>query len=62
LVLLKEIARIERLPLFRDRADAGRQLAQRLKGREFRNPLVMAIARGGLARPMKISTWQVTTS
>src|SRR5271169_974773 len=34
--------------MFRDREDAGRQLAQRLKGRNFRNPLVMGIPRGGL--------------
>jgi putative phosphoribosyl transferase len=34
--------------MFRDREDAGRQLAQRLNGREFRKPLVMSIPRGGL--------------
>lgn len=34
--------------VFRDRQEAGRQLAQRLKGREFHDPLVLAIPRGGL--------------
>ena len=48
MVLVKEMARIETTHLFRDREDAGRQVAQRLKGRGFRNPLVMAIPRGGL--------------
>src|SRR6266545_4203029 len=34
--------------LFRDRADAGQKLAARLKGRAFRDPLVLAIPRGGV--------------
>ena len=34
--------------MFRDREDAARQLAERLKGRRFRNPLVLAIPRGGV--------------
>lgn len=34
--------------MFRDRADAARQLARRLKGRELRDPLVLAIPRGGV--------------
>jgi putative phosphoribosyl transferase len=34
--------------MFRDRADAARQLAERLKGRKFRDPLVLAIPRGGV--------------
>jgi predicted phosphoribosyltransferase len=34
--------------MFRDRADAGRQLAQQLQGRVFREPLVLAIPRGGV--------------
>jgi predicted phosphoribosyltransferase len=34
--------------MFRDRQDAGRRLAQRLKGRPFQDPLVLAIPRGGL--------------
>jgi predicted phosphoribosyltransferase len=33
---------------FRDRADAARQLAGRLKGRDLRDPLVLAIPRGGV--------------
>jgi len=33
---------------FRDRADAGRQLGEYLKGRQFRDPLVLAIPRGGV--------------
>ena len=35
-------------PVFRDREDAGRRLARRLKERELRNPLVLAIPRGGV--------------
>jgi predicted phosphoribosyltransferase len=34
--------------LFRDREDAARQLAWRLKGHSFRDPLVLAIPRGGV--------------
>jgi putative phosphoribosyl transferase len=34
--------------MFRDRADAARQLAERLKGRKCRDPLVLAIPRGGV--------------
>ncbi|NMG76958.1 phosphoribosyltransferase [Aromatoleum diolicum] len=34
--------------MFRDREDAAQQLAQRLKGREFKDPLVLAIPRGGV--------------
>jgi predicted phosphoribosyltransferase len=34
--------------MFRNREDAGSQLAQRLKGREFHDPLVLAIPRGGV--------------
>ncbi|MBN9121494.1 MAG: phosphoribosyltransferase [Planctomycetes bacterium] len=34
---------------FRDRADAGRRLAEQLKGRALRDPLVLAIPRGGVA-------------
>ncbi len=34
--------------MFRDRTDAAQQLAEKLKGREFRNPLVVAIPRGGV--------------
>lgn len=34
--------------MFRDREDAARQLAARLRGREFRDPLVLAIPRGGV--------------
>jgi predicted phosphoribosyltransferase len=33
--------------MFRNREDAARQLAQRLQGRELRDPLVLAIPRGG---------------
>jgi predicted phosphoribosyltransferase len=33
---------------FQDREDAARQLAERLKGRELRDPLVLAIPRGGI--------------
>jgi predicted phosphoribosyltransferase len=34
--------------MFRDREDAGRRLARRLKGRALRDPLVLAIPRGGV--------------
>jgi predicted phosphoribosyltransferase len=34
--------------MFRNRKDAARQLAQRLKGRELHDPLVLAIPRGGV--------------
>jgi predicted phosphoribosyltransferase len=33
--------------MFRNRADAGRRLAARLRGRELHDPLVLAIPRGG---------------
>jgi predicted phosphoribosyltransferase len=35
-------------PVFRDREDAAWRLARRLKDRELRNPLVLAIPRGGI--------------
>lgn len=35
--------------MFRNREDAGLQLAQLLKGRELRHPIVLGIPRGGLA-------------
>ena len=34
--------------MFHDREDAGRQLAERFKGRTLRRPLVLAIPRGGV--------------
>jgi len=34
--------------MFRDREDAARRLAQKLQGRAFRDPLVLAIPRGGV--------------
>jgi predicted phosphoribosyltransferase len=34
--------------MFRDREDGARQLAQKLKGRELHDPLVLAIPRGGV--------------
>jgi predicted phosphoribosyltransferase len=34
--------------MFRDREDAARQLAEKLKGRKLHNPLVLAIPRGGV--------------
>ena len=33
---------------FRDRAEAGRQLAERLKGRKMERPMVLGLARGGV--------------
>jgi putative phosphoribosyl transferase len=38
----------EELTMFRDRTDAGRRLAARLRGRELHDPLVLAIPRGGV--------------
>ncbi len=35
-------------PLFRDRADAGRQLAKALSGRVLQDPVVFALPRGGV--------------
>src|SRR5262249_50230457 len=37
-----------RAMFFRDRADAARQLAARLKGRPLRDPVVLAVPRGGV--------------
>jgi hypothetical protein len=34
--------------MFRDREDGGRQLAERLKGFELRDPLVLGIPRDGV--------------
>jgi predicted phosphoribosyltransferase len=34
--------------MFRNRADAARQLAEKLKGRELQDPVVLAIPRGGV--------------
>jgi predicted phosphoribosyltransferase len=36
------------LQIFHDRADAARQLAEKLKGRSFIRPVVLAIPRGGV--------------
>lgn len=35
--------------MFRNRAEAAHLLARRFKGRELRDPLVLAIPRGGVA-------------
>lgn len=40
---------------FRDRADGGKQLGERLKGRALRNPLVLAIPRGGVATGLALA-------
>jgi predicted phosphoribosyltransferase len=40
---------------FRDRADGGRQLGERLKGRKLRDPLVLAIPRGGVASGLALA-------
>ncbi|MFO0841444.1 MAG: phosphoribosyltransferase family protein [Gemmataceae bacterium] len=37
------------VPRFRDREDAARQLAEALRGRPLRDPVVLAIPRGGVA-------------
>jgi putative phosphoribosyl transferase len=38
----------ERNPIFTDRADAGRRLAERLKARSYDAPIVLALPRGGV--------------
>jgi putative phosphoribosyl transferase len=43
------------LPMFRDRADAGRRLAELLKGRSFVRPVVLAIPRGGVVTGVVIA-------
>ncbi|MFM8273607.1 MAG: phosphoribosyltransferase [Gemmata sp.] len=40
---------------FRDRADGGKQLGERLKGRELRAPLVLAIPRGGVSTGLALA-------
>lgn len=40
---------------FRDRADAGRQLATQLAGRDFRRPVVFAIPCGGVAVGVEVA-------
>ena len=40
---------------FRDRADGGRQLGERMKGRKLRDPLVLAIPRGGVATGLALA-------
>jgi predicted phosphoribosyltransferase len=40
---------------FRDRADGGRQLGKQLKGRKLRDPLVLAIPRGGVATGLTLA-------
>ena len=40
---------------FRDRADAGERLGERLKGRELRAPLVLAIPRGGVTTGLALA-------
>lgn len=42
--------------MFRDREDAGRQLARRLLSREFHDPLVLAIPRGGVVTGAVLAT------
>jgi predicted phosphoribosyltransferase len=39
---------MEETTMFRNREDAGRQLADRLRGRQFWDPIVLAIPRGGV--------------
>lgn len=40
---------------FRDRADGGRELGERLRGRRLRDPLVLAIPRGGVATGLALA-------
>ncbi|WP_349774710.1 hypothetical protein [Microvirga terrae] len=40
---------------FRDRADAGRQLAQRLMANVVQNPVVLALPRGGVPVAFKVA-------
>lgn len=41
--------------MFQDRTDAARQLAEKLKGRDFRNPLVLAVPRGGVVTGARLA-------
>ena len=40
---------------FQDRADGGRRLAELFKGRELRDPLILAIPRGGVATGLALA-------
>jgi predicted phosphoribosyltransferase len=40
---------------FRDRADGGRQLGERMRGRTLREPLVLAIPRGGVVTGLALA-------
>jgi|SRR5579883_469706 len=40
---------------FQNRADGGRQLGEKLKGRKLRDPLVLAIPRGGVATGLALA-------
>ena len=42
--------------MFRDRADAGRRLAERFQGRLFHNPLVLGLPRGGVEVAYEIAS------
>src|SRR5262245_20967404 len=41
---------------FHDRTDAGRQLAERLRGRLFVDPIVLALPRGGVPVAFEVAT------
>jgi putative phosphoribosyl transferase len=41
---------------FHDRTDAGRQLAERLRGRSFVDPVVLALPRGGVPVGFEVAT------
>jgi putative phosphoribosyl transferase len=46
----------ERNRIFADRPDAGRKLAERLKGRSLEKPVVLALPRGGVPVAYEIAT------
>lgn len=41
---------------FKDRTDAGRRLARRLRGRDFVDPIVLALPRGGVVVGAEVAT------
>lgn len=46
---------VHRKPPFRDREDAGRRLAERLRGYRYEDPVVLALPRGGVPVGYEIS-------
>ncbi|HWC64368.1 MAG TPA: hypothetical protein VG501_12140, partial [Rhizomicrobium sp.] len=51
----RQVTAVEDRFLFRDRADAGRQLADRVAMLNLQNPLVLALPRGGVPVAVEIA-------